>query len=83
VTTIIKRVLKLSVPYLGSNCLERKRNTQCAPDQPVFQYPTSGRTAWSADQVDGFDRAAIHLSVPYLGSNCLEHNSATSQPIIS
>jgi len=36
----------LSVPYLGSNCLEESHIT-CGANVCRFQYPTSGRTAWS------------------------------------
>jgi len=36
-----------------------------------FQYPTSGRTAWSPSPT-GDRYIEFSLSVPYLGSNCLE-----------
>jgi len=36
-----------------------------------FQYPTSGRTAWSLFCA-GYSGSGTTLSVPYLGSNCLE-----------
>jgi len=39
--------LSLSVPYLGSNCLELQARDRLGGDVSPFQYPTSGRTAWS------------------------------------
>jgi len=88
----------LSVPYLGSNCLERRIGgmssclgifsfstlprvelpgallaTERANCSLAFQYPTSGRTAWSSPLSEGSPHKPA-LSVPYLGSNCLELN---------
>jgi len=39
-----------------------------------FQYPTSGRTAWSRPGRGGGGASLRSLSVPYLGSNCLERS---------
>jgi len=65
-------IIQLSVPYLGSNCLEqRRRGIQSRFYVACFQYPTSGRTAWSCGRVT-IRRHLRVLSVPYLGSNCLE-----------
>jgi len=38
---------QLSVPYLGSNCLELAQELLVRFEGLIFQYPTSGRTAWS------------------------------------
>jgi len=52
--------MTLSVPYLGSNCLEHRDGNVTVELSFDFQYPTSGRTAW---RVSG--QAAMAKSQPF------------------
>jgi len=59
---------ELSVPYLGSNCLERNKPPNGHPLPYTFQYPTSGRTAWSNDkQVRQAMKASKYFQYPTSG----------------